>query len=75
MNVKLIDRGTETATLNIDAHPATFHKAWKEICANWLTCSAAKYVNKPRRAFGIYIIDGCADAIRHIFSVGFGGNR
>ena len=55
-------------TINITAHPATFKKWWSEVQRNWTTCSAAKYLNPPRRAFGVYIIDGEPDAVRHIFS-------
>lgn len=53
-------------TININCHPATFKKWWKDIQSNWTTCSAAKYVNPPRRAFGVYIIDGEPDAVRVI---------
>ena len=56
-------------TINITAHPATFNKWWKEVCASWVTSSAAKYVHIPRRVFGVYVIDAnddlkdCIDAI------------
>ncbi|MHC4648222.1 MAG: hypothetical protein ACYTBJ_22410 [Planctomycetota bacterium] len=64
------------AAINVEAHPATFRKVWKEISADWMTASAVKYLNEPRRVFGIYVIDamdGCEDALRCVFQLGFGG--
>jgi hypothetical protein len=64
------------AAINVEAHPATFRKVWRDICADGLTCSAVKYLNKPRRVFGCYVIDamdGCEDALRCVFQLGFGG--
>jgi hypothetical protein len=64
------------AAINVEAHPATFKKVWKDICADSLTCSAVKYLNEPRRLFGRYVIDameGCEDALRSVFTLGFGG--
>jgi hypothetical protein len=63
------------AAINVEAHPATFKKVWKDICEDSLTCSAVKYLNEPRRVFGIYLIDameGCEDALRSVFTLGFG---
>lgn len=57
---KLLD-SRASLTINIDCHPATFKKWWAEVQANWITCSAAKYVNEPRRAFGVYVIDAADD--------------
>jgi len=68
-------RSNGELVVNVEAHPATFHKVWKSICADELTCSAAKYVNAPRRAFGVYVIDapkGCSDAVADIALFGFG---
>jgi len=60
-------------TIHIKAHHATFAKWWAEICQNGLTTSASKYVNEPRKAFGVYIIDAepdLKDAILSIWHLG-----
>lgn len=74
MKAKMI-RSRGELVINVEAHHATFAKVWKSICADALTCSAAKYVNAPRKAFGVYIIDapkGCSDAVADIARFGFG---
>jgi len=55
-------------TINIEAHPSVFHAWWREVCASSLTMSAAKYCD-ARRSFGVYVIDGPADAVQFIHSV------
>jgi hypothetical protein len=64
------------AAINVEAHPATFKKIWADICADGLTCSAVKYLHEPRRVNGFYLItapEDCEDALRSVFTLGFGG--
>jgi len=70
LHVKLAGTPDGGVTLHVTAHYATFRKWWKEVCQDWMTCSAAKYCKEPRRADGVYIIEpmtpDVSDAIREI---------
>ena len=48
-------------TINITAGTRQMQAWWRETCRSWLTASAAKYVNAPREAFGVWVIDADPD--------------
>lgn len=52
---------SERNTINITATQPQVLSWWRKVCLDGLTTSAAKYVNVPRRAFGVWIIDANAD--------------
>jgi len=54
------------AMVNVEAHHNTWRRAWREIQQDWISASAAKYVD-VRRAFGVYVVDGPEDAIQVIY--------
>lgn len=53
-------------TINLNCHPMTFKKIWKELCESFVTCSAVKYAN-VRRSYGVYVIDGEEDVVHTIY--------
>jgi hypothetical protein len=67
-SVKMFQAATGLV-INVRAHHTTFKKAWNEVSMG-MHSHAAKLVNEPRKAFGVYVIDapiGCNDAIVSVF--------
>lgn len=57
-------------TINITAGRHQFTTWWQRICRDPMTCTAAKYANTPREAFGIFVIDAApdlTDVIEHLW--------